>query len=164
MRTFTTRHVTANQPEPFQLDDDPFVYQPVRLKFESYRALIKRAAELTDMAEALDQPVDTAAMLEQVERTVDITTGLLNTLLQPASRARLQERLDDPDDQLDIQDLVELLPQVLGLVADRPTLPPSDSSAGPSPTGADSTGSSSVADSTSTPSPSTGPATSSTPS
>lgn len=143
MKTFNTRPQggdTDTRPEiPFQLEGDDFVYGLRPIKFAAYRALLTRVSELANLESDLEGhggQRGTLTQIEQINHALDAPLEMVNALLTDPSKRRLQQRLDDPDDDFDLPDLITLLPLLIGEAAGRPTQSPSGSSAGRSTNGA----------------------------
>jgi hypothetical protein len=109
----------VTEPRRFAIDDDVFECAP-RLP----AGVVTTFAHMSK-AEAADQ--------------YDFLAEILDILMFPASAARFAERMKDPQNPIDIDQIDDVFHWVVQEYANRPTVPPSTSGPLPTPTGSSST-------------------------
>jgi len=93
------------KPIPFAIDEDEYVFTPPKV-----------ATIATDLFDDLDSDDETRATSSARAAFDWLSNGL------PEKQAeRIKTRLKDPDDDLDLPDIVEVIKWLLGKVSGRPT-------------------------------------------
>jgi hypothetical protein len=104
----------------------------VDLDGETLHAIMPKAGQMLAMTRAIEGLPDDLAEMKLID-------SFLELCLDEPSRDRLRERLDDPEDDFDLDTLTDLMNQLKEVWADRPTGPSTASSQRPRRTGRAST-------------------------
>lgn len=115
----TPRDTTGDR-IPFQLDDDETMLWAERPKMATLLQLTGSIQQILDPTANLNIQLGAAAAIQD----------FVNVCFDGPTRVYLQERFDDPDDQLDITDLMPVVQHFVGRWYGRPTGSLSGSSGG----------------------------------